>query len=59
MYELRYIVRNGWDGPEKVLQYRSKTEHTHYDMTSVDGAGRLKTMEWNDWTDVPTVNETK
>jgi hypothetical protein len=57
MYELRYLVRNGWDGPEKVLQYRTQFEVTDYSTTTIQGSFTKK-REWTDWQDVPTVNET-
>ena len=28
MVEMRYLVRPGWDGPEKILQYRQKVDTT-------------------------------
>ena len=58
MYELRYLVRNGWDGPEKVLQYRTQSEVTDYSTTTEKGSFTKK-REWTEWQDVPTVNETK
>ena len=57
MYELRYLVRKGWDGPEKVLQYRTQIEVTDYSTTNKGSF--LNKKEWTDWQDVPTVNETK
>jgi len=54
MYELRYLVRNGWDGPEQVLQYRTQLEVTDYSTTSIQGSFTKK-REWTDWQDVPTV----
>jgi hypothetical protein len=53
MYELRYLVRNGWDGPEKVLQYRTQIEVADYSTEK-----HLKKKEWTDWRDVPTVKDT-
>ena len=58
MYELRYLVRNGWDGPEKVLQYRTQSEVTDYSGTTTNGSFTKK-REWTEWQDVPTVDETK
>ena len=58
MYELRYLVRNGWDGPEKVLQYRTQSEVTDYSTTTINGSFTKK-REWTEWQDVQTVNETK
>ena len=53
MYELRYLVRNGWDGPEKVLQYRTQIEVADYGTEK-----QLKKREWTEWQDVPTVKDT-
>ena len=58
MYELRYLVRKGWDGTEKVLQYRTQIEITDYSTTTNKGSF-INKKEWTDWQDVPTVNETK
>jgi hypothetical protein len=58
MYELRYLVRNGYDGPEKVLQYRTQIEVTDYSTTTIQGSFTKK-REYTEWQDVPTVNETK
>jgi len=54
MYELRYFVRNGWDGPEKVLQYRTQIEVTDYSTTNIQGSFTKK-REWTEWQDVPIV----
>ena len=58
MYELRYLVRIGWDGPEKVLQYRTQLEVTDYSTTTIQGSFTKK-REYTEWQDVQTVNETK
>ena len=58
MYELRYLVRSGWDGPEKVLQYRTQSEVTDYSTTTIQGSFTKK-REWTEWQDVPTVDEKK
>ena len=58
MYELRYLVRNSYDGPEKVLQYRTQSEVTDYSTTTINGSFTKK-REWTEWQDVQTVNETK
>ena len=58
MYELRYLVRSGWDGPEKVLQYRTQFEVTDYSTTTIQGSFTKK-REYTEWQDVQTVNETK
>ena len=59
MYELRYLVRPGWDGPEKVLQYRTQIEVSDYSATNPRTGDFIKKREWTDWQDVPTVDETK
>ena len=56
MYELRYFVRTGWDGPEKVLQYRTQSEVTDYGTTTLNGSFTKK-HEWTEWQDVPTVKD--
>ena len=56
MYELRYFVRPGWDGPEQVLQYRTQLEVTDYS-TTTDKGSFTKKREWTEWQDVPTVED--
>lgn len=56
MYELRYLVRNGYDGPEKVLQYRTQFEATDYSTTTLNGSFTTK-KEWTEWQDVPIVKD--
>jgi hypothetical protein len=56
MYELRYLVRKGWDGPEKVLQYRTQLEVTDYSTTTINGSF-TKNRKWTEWQDVPTVED--
>jgi hypothetical protein len=58
MYELRYLVRPGWDGPEQVLQYRTQFEVTDYSTTTIQGSFTKK-REWTEWQNVPVVDETK
>jgi len=58
MYELRYLVRNGWDGPEQVLQYRTQFEVTDYSTTTLNGSFTKK-RECTEWQNVPVVDETK
>lgn len=58
MFELRYLIRPGWDGPEKVLQYRTQKEVTDYSSTTTNGSYTTK-VEWTDWRDVPIIDETK
>ena len=57
MYELRYLVRNGWDGPEKVLQYRTQIEVSDYSATNPRTGEFIKKKEWTEWQDVPTVKD--
>ena len=59
MYELRYLVRPGWDGPEKVLQYRTQREISDYSAVNPRTGDYVRKMEWTEWLDVPTVDETK
>ena len=56
MFELRYLVRPGWDGPEKVLQYRTQIEVSDYGAKTNIGTFITK-KEWTDWRDVPTVED--
>jgi hypothetical protein len=56
MYELRYLVRKGLDGPEKVLQYRTQFEATDYSSQTVNGQYVL-IKKWAEWQDVPTVED--
>jgi hypothetical protein len=56
MYELRYFVRSGWDGPEKVLQYRTQLEVTDYS-TKTDDGRYILIKKWTEWTDVPVVKD--
>ncbi len=56
MFELRWIVRPGWDGPERVLQYRTTKEVVVYSgATDQDRAGQRREQKWTDWCDVPEV----
>ena len=57
MYELRYLVRNGWDGPEQVLQYRTQIEVSDYSATNPRTGEFIKKKEWTEWQDVPTVKD--
>jgi hypothetical protein len=56
MIELRWFIRNGWDGPESILQYRQKIDVNVY-----AGLGPFpdstKIMEWSEWKDVPEVKD--
>ena len=62
-FEMRWYVRPGWDGPEKVLQYRYQFKQTDY--SAIDSQtnfvwaqtkGYVKQRVWSDWADVPVVN---
>ena len=61
MIEMRWLVRPGWDGPERVLQYRQQIDVT----VRAGGAGtwdavsiaRTANMQWSDWRDVPEVDK--
>jgi hypothetical protein len=55
MYELRYLVRKGLDGSEKVLQYRTQFEVTDYSTTTLKGMF-LNKKEWTEWQDVPIID---
>lgn len=59
MFELRYLVRPGWDGPEKVLQYRAQIEVSDYSVKNPRTGGFTNKLEWTEWRDVPIVDETK
>jgi hypothetical protein len=56
MVELRWFIRQGWDGPEKVLQQRQQI-----DMNVYAGNGpfpdTMKNMQWSEWKDIPTVKD--
>ena len=56
MIELRWLIQPGWDGPEKVLQYRQKVDIIDY--SRKDGNGTfLKATEMTDWVTVPEEDE--
>lgn len=57
-FEMRWLIRPGWDGPEKVLQYRENSLQPCYSM--VDSSGEfVKIPTWSEWKDVPEVNHVK
>ena len=58
-FEMRWLVRPGWDGPEKELQYRYEMETIDYSMHDSKTGGFLRTNGWSSWITVPTVDETK
>jgi hypothetical protein len=56
MFELRWLVRQGWDGPEKILQYRENKRQINY--SAIDENGDfLKVPTWSEWKDVPEVKD--
>ena len=58
MIELRYLVRPGWDGPEKVLQYRSKYDTTIWaTRPTPEQRNTFANYQWSEWADVPTVED--
>ena len=61
MMEMRWLVRPGWDGPERVLQYRQQIDITvraggagTWDNTSI---ARTANYQWSEWLDVPEIVE--
>ena len=55
MIELRWLIKNGWDGPERVLQCRTFEPRGFDD----DGVPHYNgdPSNWSKWEDVPTVRE--
>lgn len=56
---MRWLVRPGWDGPEKILQCRYQHEAIDYSAKEPNTGEFLRTTVWSSWKDVPTVDETK
>jgi hypothetical protein len=56
MIEIRWLVRAGWDGPERILQSRQKIDMTVY-AGNGPFADSLKNMQWSEWKDVPVVKD--
>ena len=56
-FEMRWLVTPGWDGPEKILQYRYEREITDYSLQNPRTGSFIKRNELSDWIDVPTVDE--
>lgn len=56
-FEMRWLVRNGWDGPEKVLQYRNQIASTDYSSLETT-SGFVAVSQWSDWKNVPIVDKT-
>jgi hypothetical protein len=60
MVELRWLVRAGWDGPEKFLQMRQQYDKTiRAGMFSHEDIQRTASMAWSEWKDVPVVKESE
>jgi len=60
MFELRWHIRPGWDGPEKVLQFRAKQDvAVRAGMWDKESIERTAVYQWSEWKDVPKVDETK
>lgn len=56
MIEVRWLVRPGWDGPEKILQYRQRQVVTNYSTIGPNG-DYITEKVWSDWKDVPTIED--
>lgn len=58
MIELRWYVRAGWDGPERILQYRMKRDVTVWaGMPTQEQIAEHANYQWSEWTDVPEVKQ--
>lgn len=56
MIEMRWLVRNTWDGTEEVLQMRQQVDKTiRAGMFSAEDIARTASWSWSEWKDVPTV----
>ena len=58
-FEIRWLVRGGWDGPEKVLQYRTQLAVTDYSSLHEPEHDFIPVIKWSEWEYVQTVDETK
>ena len=56
-FEMRWLVTPGWDGPEKILQYRYEREVTDYSIENPRTGSFVIRNELTDWITVPTVDE--
>jgi hypothetical protein len=56
-FEMRWLVTPGWDGPEKILQYRYEHEITDYSITNPRTGAFVIRKELTEWINVPTVDE--
>ena len=56
-FEMRWLVTPGWDGPEKILQYRYEREITDYSLQNPRTGSFVTRTELTEWITVPTVDE--
>ena len=56
-FEMRWLVTPGWDGPEKILQYRYEREITDYSLQNPRTGSFITRTELTEWINVPTVDE--
>jgi hypothetical protein len=56
-FEMRWLVTPGWDGPEKILQYRYEREITDYSLQNPRTGSFVTRTELTEWINVPTVDE--
>lgn len=56
-FELRWLTRAGWDGPEKVLQYRYAFKTSDYGSVDPATGDFIKVRTWTEWADVPEVED--
>jgi len=54
MVELRWLIRDGFDGPERILQYRQKIANVYRDGY---GGAVMNYSDYSVWQDVPLVND--
>ncbi len=58
MFELRWMIRSGWDGPDRVLQYRILKEKIVYSgAPGPETNHQRREQVWSEWVDVPEVKE--
>ena len=55
-FEMRWLVVAGYDGSEKILQYRFEREITDYSIENPRTGSFVKRNELTDWITVPTEN---
>ena len=56
-FEMRWLVTPGWDGPEKILQYRFEREITDYSLQNPRTGSFITRKELSELINVPTVDE--